>query len=158
MVTEMGEFPFLNEIFPLLAYFAILLVTLHFYKYFLSSEYETIKTTLKYATLILICFALLQGSLFSSFIVIAIPLFAFFYFLYHTSLRQYNPVVKFVNITTLKLQATEQTLTSKLLRLPYPLEIFVGLSLIVFPEPTGVSDIVGLKLVEDGMKKKGRMR
>jgi hypothetical protein len=64
----------------------------------------------------------------------------------------YNPIVKFVNITTLKLQATEQTLTSKLLCLPYPLEIFVGL---VFPEPTGASDIVGLKLVEDGMKKKG---
>jgi len=144
-----------NEILPLLAYFIILLVTLHFYKYFLSSEYETIKTTLKYATLILICFVLLQGSWFSSFIVIVIPLFAFFYFLYHTSLRQYNPIVKFVNITTLKLQATEQTLTSKLIHLPYPLEIFIGLSLIVFPEPTGVSDIVGLKLVEDGMKKKG---
>jgi hypothetical protein len=108
----------------------------------------------KYATLILICFVLLQGNWFSSFIVIVIPLFAFFYFLYHTSLRQYNPIVKFVNITTLKLQATEQTLASKLTCLPYPLEIFIGLSLIVFPEPTGVSDIVGLKLVEDGIRKK----
>jgi len=148
------QFPFLNEILPLLAYFLILLITLHFYKYFLSSEYETIKTTLKYATLILICFVLLQGSWLSSFIVIVIPLFAFFYFLYHTSLRQYNPIVKFVNITTLKLQATEQTLTSKLTHLPYPLEIFIGLSLIVFPEPIGITEIVGLKLVEDGMKKR----
>jgi hypothetical protein len=97
---------------------------------------------------------LLQGSWLSSFIVIVIPLFAFFYFLYHTSLRQYNPIVKFVNITTLKLQATEQTLTSKLTHLPYPLEIFIGLSLIVFPEPIGITEIVGLKLVEDGMKKR----
>jgi hypothetical protein len=58
------------------------------------------------------------------------------------------------SVKTLKLQATEQTLTSKLTCLPYPLEIFIGLSLIVFPEPTGVSDIVGVKLVEDGMKKR----
>ena len=152
----MFQFSFLNEIIPLASYLAILFVTLHFYKYFLSSEYEVVKTILKYACLIIICYVLLQGSLFSSFIVIVIPLFAFFYFLYHTGLRQYKPIVKLVNTTTLQLNGAEQTLTSKLSFLPYPLEIFVGLSLIVFPEPTGISDVVGLKLVEDGMKKRVR--
>jgi hypothetical protein len=146
-------FPFFNELIPLLAYFAILVVTLHFYKYFLSSEYEVVKTTLKYVCLIIITYVLIQGSLFSSFVVIIIPLFAFFYFLYHTGLHQYKPIVKLVNTTTLQLNGAEHTLTTKLSHLPYPLEVFVGLSLIVFPEPTGLSDIVGLKLVEDGMKK-----
>jgi hypothetical protein len=149
------QFPFLNEIIPLLAYFALLLVTLHFYKYFLSSEYEAVKTALKYACLILIVYVLLQGSYLASFIVILVPLLAFFYFLYHTGLRQYNSIAKFVNLTTLKLQTVEQAMTTKLSRLPYPLEIFIGLSLIVFPEPTGISDVVGVKLVEDGMRKRG---